>query len=364
MRRRARLPSLRRAAARLPAAARWLSTLPAVATTERLSVSTGWREAEGVAPRHIPLAMNDVYVLHEQLPYAYFFRETLSAERLASSLAQVLAAFPALGGRLCLDSNAIVLAEDDTVPLSVGHTATPLDEWMALGHGVDAATGRPALLPIFDALPHDPWSSRTPLARVRITFLEGGGTCIGVNISHAAADGASCIRFVYCWGRQHRGLPYPIPSNDRAHVTVNGMLTPDKADLMNLRPAGAASSPSLVAQACSQVFGFSAAMLNLAPADKPAPEPPEDSVPHGFILLPFRECHLSAMKRHGCAEAQAAAEHGVPFVSTNDMVTSAGWMLMRRLSGREENSMNIVVNIRGRVGTEPSELDMAFLGMA
>ena len=120
---------------------------------------------------------------------------------------------------------------------------------------------------------------------------------------------------------------------------------------MNLRPAGAASSPSLVAQACSQVFGFSAAMLNLAP-NKPTTELPQDTVPHGFLLLPFRECHLSAMKRHGCAEAQAAAEHGVPFVSTNDMVTSAGWMLMRRLSGREENSMNIVVNIRGRGGTQ------------
>ena len=30
----------------------------------------------------------------------------------------------------------LTLAEDDTVPLAIGHTCTPLGEWMALGHGV------------------------------------------------------------------------------------------------------------------------------------------------------------------------------------------------------------------------------------
>ena len=70
------------------------------------------------------------------MPYGYFFRETLSAGALAASLGGVLAAFPVLGGRLCLDSLTVTLAEYDTVPLAIGHTRTPLGKWMALGHGV------------------------------------------------------------------------------------------------------------------------------------------------------------------------------------------------------------------------------------
>jgi hypothetical protein len=147
-----------------------------VTTTQRLNVPTGWRDDDdrpGSSPRHMPLTMNDAHVLHEQLPYGYFFRETLSAEALAASLGWVLAAFPVLGGRLCLDSLTVALAEDDTVPLAIGHTCTPLGEWMALGHGVHPQTGRPQLLPLFDALPEDVWRTRTPLTRVRVTFMCG-----------------------------------------------------------------------------------------------------------------------------------------------------------------------------------------------
>ena len=224
---RRRLPRLHRRLGSTASAA----AFPAVTTTRRLDIPTGWRPegsaaAAAAALDHIPLAMNDVYALHEQLPYAYFFEETLSAEALAASLERVLAAFPALGGRLCLESLGIALAEGDTVPLAIGHTDTPLEEWLALGHGVDPLTGRPRLLALFDALPEQPWSSDSPLARVRVTHMAGRGTCIGVNISHAAADGASCIRFVYCWGRQHRGLPFLVPADNRAQVTANGMLTP------------------------------------------------------------------------------------------------------------------------------------------
>ena len=147
---------------------------PVVVTTQRLDISTGWRDDErvpGSSPRRMPLATTDVHVLHEQLPFGYFFRETLAADELAASLEWVLAAFPVLGGQLCLDSLTVQLSEDDTVPLTIGHTSTPMEEWLGLGHGVDALTGRPQLLPIFDALPEKPWSSRTPLAAVRVTFM-------------------------------------------------------------------------------------------------------------------------------------------------------------------------------------------------
>ena len=321
-----------------------------------IDVPTGWRSS-GEIPDHIPLAMNDVYALHEQLPYAYFFREALSGASLEASLAQVLTAFPVLGGRLCLNSHAIKLSEEDVVPLAIGHTRVPLEEWMGAGHGVDPKTGRPQLLQLFDPLPEQPWNSRTPLARVRVTHMADGGTCIGVNISHAAADAASCIQFVYCWGRQHRGLPYPIPSNNRAEVNVNGMLTAESADLMNLHDAGSHTKGSSI---ISQVLGFSTSALGLAQA-VPKPRLESTVVAHGYLLLPFSIEVLRAMKTYGaseCARVLAAGgdsldgEKSVRFVSTNDMVTSAGWMLMRQLSGNQDWAMNIVVNIRGRGGTE------------
>jgi hypothetical protein len=171
----------RRPLATLPAAAAATAAAhdraadgPVVVTTQRLDISTGWRDDErvpGSSPRRMPLATTDVHVLHEQLPFGYFFRETLAADELAASLEWVLAAFPVLGGQLCLDSLTVQLSEDDTVPLTIGHTSTPMEEWLGLGHGVDALTGRPQLLPIFDALPEKPWSSRTPLAAVRVTFM-------------------------------------------------------------------------------------------------------------------------------------------------------------------------------------------------
>ena len=327
-----------------------------VVTRREIDVPTGWRSS-GDIPDRIPLAMNDVYALHEQLPYAYFFREALSGASLAASLEQVLAAFPVLGGRLCLNSHAIKLSEEDVVPLAIGHTQVPLDEWMEAGHGVDPKTGRPQLLQLFDPLPEQPWNSRTPLARVRVTHMPDGGTCIGVNISHAAADAASCIQFVYCWGRQHRGLPYPIPANNRAEVTVNGMLTAENADLMNLHDAVRHTKGNSI---ISQVLRFSTSVLGLAHA-VPKPRLESTVAAHGYLLLPFSMEVLHAMKTYGAGEcARVLATGGdsldgeeiVRFVSTNDMVTSAGWMLMRQLSGNQDWAMNIVVNIRGRGGTE------------
>lgn len=327
-----------------------------VTTSDVLEVSTGWNTA-GDVPGHIPLAMNDVYVLHEQLPYAYFFRETLPEASLAASLELVLAAFPVLGGRLCLDSRTIALSEEDVVHLSIGHTDVPLENWMRADHGVYPKTGRPHLLQLFDPLPEHPWDSRTPLARIRITYMADGGTCIGINISHAAADAASCIRFVCCWGRQHRGLPYSIPVNNRAEVTVNGMLTAEKAEIMNLKDAGTRTGENGI---IAQIFGFWAGVLGLQQTT-PIRKRNVTTPPHGYLTLPFSLEVLHAMKSYGaheCVRVMAdggdsqEVGDGVTFVSTNDMITSTGWMIMRQLSGNLDWSMNIVVNIRGRGGTD------------
>jgi hypothetical protein len=77
--------------------------------------------------------------------------------------------------------------------------------------------------------------------------------------------------------------------------------------------------------------------------------------------LPFSREVLHAMKTYGTRECARVLANGgdshdeeeiVRFVSTNDMVTSAGWMIMRQLSGNEDWAMNIVVNIRGHGDTK------------
>jgi hypothetical protein len=275
---------------------------------------------------HVPLSLNDVYVIDEQLPYAYFFRERICDKKLERSLKKVVQFFPMLGGRLCLDSLSIVLDEDDTVPFSVGRTEIPAEEWIGMRH-----SSPQQLLPLFDPLPRDPWNSRTPLARIRVTHIgDNGGTVLGVNISHAAADGASCIHLMKCWGRQHRKLNYPKPSYDRSLVTTNGMLTPTHKDLLNLGVAAEQQTPSALGVFSSQIFGFSSAILRGTQdiAAITSSSQSEERPAHEFVLLRFTPKLLKSMKAYGkarCSELAVAEEEGLNerpnFVSTNDLVT-------------------------------------------
>jgi hypothetical protein len=278
--------------------------------------------------KHVPLSLNDVFVIEEQLPYAYFFTERLCDKKLERSLKKVLRFFPMLGGRLCLDSRSIVLEEDDTVPFSVGRTEIPAEEWIGMRH-----SSPQQLLPLFDPLPRDPWNSRTPLARIKVTHIgDNGGTVLGVNISHAAADGASCIHLMYCWGRQHRTLDYPKPSYDRSLVTTNGMLTPMHKDLLNLGVVAAEQqTPSALGLFSSQILGFSSAIL-LGTQDSdviPSSSQSEERPAHEFVLLRFTPKLLKQMKTYGkarCSELAVTEEEEGPnerphFVSTNDLVT-------------------------------------------
>ena len=107
-----------------------------------------------------------------------------------------------------------------------------------------------------------------------------------------------------------------------------------------------------------QVLGFSAALLGLPPA--PAPSETKPIKPeHSFLLMHWKPELLAGLKSKAtaeckqlaAAEASSGKEEGQNFVSTNDLVTAAGWVLMRRLSGRADWGMNVIVNIRGRGGT-------------
>eukprot|EP00980_Cylindrotheca_fusiformis_P030417 scaffold24793_cov108-Cylindrotheca_fusiformis.AAC.3 len=231
-----------------------------VSTRSRHQVSVNSKHGSEIGGKtgifQVPLTVSDVHLRHEQLPFAYFFRETLDAVSLKDSLCRVLEHFPVVSGRIRsqnfqeIECNPLV----DSVPLAFGDMDTTLDTWLSesRGHSHISGKGHPELLPIFDPLfeakrsggsnelENDSHRIRIPfpydnLLRIRVTYFQCGGTAIGVNFLHALGDTASCVRFVQCWGREMQRMHYPRgASNARAGACVSGMMTKDLADLMGL----------------------------------------------------------------------------------------------------------------------------------
>ena len=79
----------------------------------------------------VPLSLSDVHLREEELPFAYFFRETLDADALKSSLRRVLEHFPVLGGRIPSPTFEAIHCNpmEDTIPLTFGEINTTIDEW-------------------------------------------------------------------------------------------------------------------------------------------------------------------------------------------------------------------------------------------
>jgi hypothetical protein len=307
----------------------------------------------------IPLTVSDIHLRHEQLPFAYFFRETLDEATLESSLRSVLRHFPILGGSLACSRLVIQCDTFDTVPLAIGDIDISLDDWLRKrnqNHSHKSASGYPTLLPLFDSLfqnnrhgdiDDDPGGGKKQhyikyenLIKIRVTYFKGGGTAIGVNMNHVMGDTASCVRFVRCWGREMRQQAYPLGAcNIRANASCSGMMTSDLADLMGLNKGPIL--PSFWTNLYNEYVSSEAITgnekgLSLSPV-----------LLHEYVDLSFPPLVLNAMKSYGMAECDLAT-----YISTNDMITAFGWLLKRSLSGEDAYNISMVVNVRGRCGVD------------
>jgi hypothetical protein len=337
----------------------------------------------------VPLTVSDVHLRHEQLPFAYFFRETLDAASLKDSLRRVLEHFPVVSGRMRPHTFQEIRCDPmtDTVPLAFGDINGTLDEWLseARGHSHVSGSGHPELLPIFDPLfenesitgdgnqchkdSHDsipvPYDN---LLKIRVTYFQCGGTAIGVNFLHALGDTASCVRFAQCWGREMQQMDYPIGvSNARATVCVSGMMTNDHIDLLGLLYQASITgkheegSFSWLGLLGDLWVSADSASEQSSPTDLEATNPAasDRQHQHEYLQLCFTPQVLDAMKEVGI-EAIARDEQvlGQPnelhqsFTSTNDLVTAFGWLLKRSLSGEGTWNVSMVVNMRGRCGVD------------
>ena len=147
------------------------------------------------------------------LEVVYFYQQTLDSARLEQSLRQALSAFPQLCGQLRRGSAGSLsidyphagaqfsVCESGRALLEVG---SGLGETFAAYDFIDKIN--PLLLPL----------KNMPLATFRITRFKGGGSSLGISISHALTDGVSFYDFINHWSRVHEGQPVSPPLHDRS----------------------------------------------------------------------------------------------------------------------------------------------------
>ena len=330
----------------------------------------------------VPLTLADYHLRHEQLPFCFLFRETLDATELERSLQRVLQHFPILAGHLSANQLSIqsrVSATTDNnnnndddddhhhhqgfVPFCIADHNGSLHDWLAASpqnHSHTSGGGHPDLLDVFDGL-FDAASSDAsgidPLVTIRITYFACGGTALGVNWSHALGDTASLLRVVACWGRDYQKQSYNgAVCHVRANAACAGM-SHHFADALWIDNESPSSShetpvnekegtPSFASQCLEYLF------LNETPEQVTISNTSTPTIPHQYVHLPFPTAVLDAMKAYGMSIASQPTEDPShqPYVSTNDMLTSFGWLMKRALSGQSEHGISMVVNLRGRCG--------------
>ena len=176
--------------------------------------------AESVPFAHAPLLPLSGYDVGE-VPFVMqavcYYRETLDAGLLERALAATLERYPILAGRLDLS---------DPDPSRKGVRLT--------NDGANFRVVRDADTP-FDALPRDyadesrrfldyePWIDimlgGAPVFTAKVTQLaNGGGSVLGVCMSHAVSDGQGFVEFLVAWARRAAGEAHPLgdPVFDRA----------------------------------------------------------------------------------------------------------------------------------------------------
>ena len=298
--------------------------------------------------RHIPLTVVDWHLQREQLPFGYFFNETLDETLLEDSLSRALAHFPQTGGVINTNRGSIQCGDTDTVQLSFGRVNRTLEEWNNKSRGHFHQSGKkPELLPIFDALfEHQPFNLACDeqdcqaLLKIRITYFDGGGTAIGVNFSHLLGDTSTCFHLVRTWGRlmRQKTLKDHAYCDNRANATVGGMLTQDVVEMMTPPVAGSEKNQG------SSLSEYLPQSIQQFWSGKDIPqESIEAPTDHEYVQLHFSKNLLNVMKTAGMENSKPGS-----FVSTNDMITAFGWLLKRKLADRPTHSISMVVNLRGK----------------
>lgn len=272
----------------------------------------------------------------------------------------------------------------DTVPMSFGRSDSSLEKWLEekwsgkMQHaGWKSGGGSPKLSPLFDDLMSNKWIDRIgnadsveekghKVATFRITHFDGGGTAVGINISHLLGDASSCIRIAESWGREMRGLAHPLRASDkRVDATLTGMVSPDMVEFLNLDDTmKREKGPS--ASALSKGIGFFRNFWGIGIDEAEVGASHSLPISHGYVCLNFSSKTMQAMKAYGmfhCSSTLSvdsnsnigsgnSCQNEASYVSTNDMITGYGWIMQRYIAKKLDWNTSMVVNLRKRGGID------------
>ncbi|MFF4402328.1 acyltransferase [Streptomyces sp. NPDC001480] len=257
-------------------------------------------------------------------PLTFFYRQTLDGAELRASLARTLRHYPPLAGRLTRDRSGglSVLCNDAGVRFTEAVSAEPMREY---GPGLRTEPVIGNLLrevSAFRVVDRD-----TPLLKVRLTQMRGGGSILGVMINHSLADGGNTVAFLENWSREHRGLSYPEPSHDRGALDALGRKSADPVTVASRAFIGVSRLRLLTTN-------IKAGLHKLA-----------------TVATRFEAAELAAMKR--AALDQLAGDGS--WVSTNDVLTAHLWQVFGELRDRSDDAaewLGMIVGAQSRLGAE------------
>ena len=163
----------------------------------------------------LPLSGYDVGEVPFVMQAVCYYERTLDVEALGDALAQTLVAYPLLAGRLDLANpdarrKGVRLTNDGCPLRCVTSDAT----FERLPDDYADASRR--------FLDYEPWIDimlgGAPVFTAKVTQLRGGGSALGVCMSHAVSDGQGFIEFLVAWAERAQGRDHPMgpPTFDRA----------------------------------------------------------------------------------------------------------------------------------------------------
>ena len=174
-----------------------------------------------------------------------YYPTTLDVETLEKSLKQVLSKYPLLAGRLDLSNPDArkkgVRLTNDGCPLRV--VASSL-KFQNLPQDYAEKTRK--------FLDYEPWIDimlgGSPVFTAKITQLSGGGSALGVCMSHAVSDGQGFIEFLVAWSLRAQGKDHPLgdPVFDRALLPATPKLEKNEMIQMLQSEGFASKDPVLM----------------------------------------------------------------------------------------------------------------------
>lgn len=255
-------------------------------------------------------------------PLTFFYRGTLDGAALRDSLARTLRRYPLLAGRLERDADGglSVVCNDAGARFTEASCPDPMRDY---GHQLRAAPVIGNMLrevSAFGVIGRD-----TPLLKVRLTRMRGGGCVLGVLINHALADGGSTVAFLQSWSREHLGLPWDAPCHDREVLDGLGRPSADPATRQRRAFLGVGRLRHLTTT-------LRAGSNKLA-----------------TVTARFDASELAALK----AESRRTLTEPGTWVSTNDALTAHLWQVLGELRARPDDApewLGLIVGVQHRLG--------------